>query len=194
MLKTSLVTDAVIEPVTVSEVKNHLRVTDNSEDALIAGLITSARKYVEQVTRRSLINQTWRLYIDDFPNSDSIELPFPPLVSVTHVKYYDENNTLQTLSGSIYQTDNRSTPGEIELTASGAWPATADEKVNAVEIEYIAGYGSSASAVPSPIRLAITHLVSHWFENREPFSAVQLNLVPTTFEMILMPYRFLRLK
>jgi uncharacterized phiE125 gp8 family phage protein len=70
---------------------------------------------------------------------------------------------------------------------------TEGDKVNAVEIEFIAGYGATAAAVPSPIRLAITHLVSHWFENREPFSSGQMYQVPSTFEMILMPYRFLRL-
>jgi uncharacterized phiE125 gp8 family phage protein len=193
MLKTNLVTDSTVEPVSVSEVKNHLRVTDNSEDALIAGLITSARKIVEQFTRRTLINQTWRLYLDQFPYRSTIELPFPPLATVTHIKYYDQDGALQTLPTSEYQTDNRSTPGLIVLTENGAWPLTEGDKVNAVEIEFIAGYGATAAAVPSPIRLAITHLVSHWFENREPFSSGQMYQVPSTFEMILMPYRFLRL-
>jgi uncharacterized phiE125 gp8 family phage protein len=193
MLKTNLVTDSTVEPVSVSEVKNHLRVTDNSEDALLAGLITSARKIVEQFTRRTLVNQTWRLYLDQFPYRSTIELPFPPLASVTHIKYYDQDGALQTLPASEYQTDNRSTPGLIVLTENGAWPLTEGDKVNAVEIEFIAGYGATAAAVPSPIRLAITHLVSHWFENREPFSSGQMYQVPSTFEMILMPYRFLRL-
>jgi len=193
MLKTNLVTDSTVEPVSVSEVKNHLRVTDNSEDALLAGLITSARKIVEQFTRRTLVNQTWRLYLDQFPYRSTIELPFPPLASVTHIKYYDQDGALQTLPASEYQTDNRSTPGLIVLTENGAWPLTEGDKVNAVEIEFIAGYGATAAAVPSPIRLAITHLVSHWFENREPFASGQMYQVPSTFEMILMPYRFLRL-
>jgi uncharacterized phiE125 gp8 family phage protein len=194
MLKTLLVTDSAIEPVSVAEVKNHLRITDNYEDTLISGLIASARRIVEQYTRRSLVNQTWRLYRDDFPYSDTIELPFPPLVSVTHVKYYDQDEALQTLSPSQYQTDNRSTPGLIVLSEDGAWPLTEGDKVNAVEIEFIAGYGATAAAVPSPIRLAITHLVCHWFEHREPYSATNMMTVPHTFEMILMPYRFLRLK
>lgn len=194
MLKTALVTDAAVEPVTVAEVKNHLRVTDNQEDSLIAGLIISARKVVEQITRRALINQTWRLYLDEFPADSHIELPFPPLVSVTSVKYYDENTQLQTLSSSLYQTDNRSTPGRIVLTGGGAWPSTDSDKVNAVEIEFIAGYGAGAAAVPFPIRLAITHLTAHWFEHREPFRTDQYHTVPSTFENILMAYRFLRMK
>lgn len=193
MIKTYLVTDAPVEPVTVAEIKNHLRVTENEEDILIAGLITAARKLVEQYTRRTLVTQTHRLYLDDFPNVDLIELPFPPLISVTSVIYQDELGNSQTLPQSLYQVDNRSTPGRILLSSDGAWPST-DDCVNAVVIEYVAGYGATGAAVPSPIRLAITHLVSHWFENREPYATAQLYTVPHSFELILMPYRFLRLR
>jgi uncharacterized phiE125 gp8 family phage protein len=193
-MKAVLSQDAALEPVTVAQVKTHLRVTEDLEDVIISGLITSARKVVEQITRRSLINQTWRLYLDQFPYTSTIELPFPPLASVSHIKYYDQAGDLQTLSASEYQTDNRSTPGLIVLTENGAWPLTEGDKVNAVEIEFVAGYGATAAAVPSPIRLAIIHLVAHWFENREPYSTSAMQAVPHTFEMILMPFRFLRLR
>lgn len=193
MIKTSPVADAVVEPVTVAEIKNHLRVTENDEDILIAGLITAARKIVEQYTRRALITQTFRLYLDEFPDSDLIELPYPPLISVSSVTYTDPDGVSRTLSPLLYQVDNRSTPGRILLSSDGAWPST-DDNVNAVTIEYLAGYGATGAAVPSPIRLAITHLVSHWFENREPYTTTQLQTVPHTFELILMPYRFLRLR
>lgn len=194
MLKTTLVTDSAVEPVTVTEIRNHLRLTDTLEDSLIDALIVSARKVVEQITRRALINQTWRLYLDDFPHQAHIDLPFPPLASVSSVKYYDQDGVLQTLDASIYQTDNRSAPGKIVLTESGAWPSTELDKVNAVEVEFIAGYGASGAAVPNPIRLAIIHLASHWFENREPYSTNQHYTIPATFEYLLMPYRFLRLR
>ena len=193
-MKAVLIQDAAVEPVTVTQVKNHLRVTEDLEDIIIAGLITSARKVVEQITRRALIHQTWKLFLDGFPTRDSIELPYPPLAEVVSVDYYDANGELQTLDPALDQTDNRSTPGEIVLSATGAWPAVESDKVNAVQVEYIAGYGATAAAVPEPIRLAIIHLASHWFENREPFSQSQLFQVPATFELILMPYRFLRLK
>lgn len=57
------VTDPDIEPVTLAEMKLHLRAygSDTSEDALISSLITSAREWVEQYTGRALIDQSWRL-------------------------------------------------------------------------------------------------------------------------------------
>lgn len=56
-----------IEVISVAEMKRHLRmfsdVTD--EDADIAGYITAAREWVEDYTGRALIDQQWRLTIDN---------------------------------------------------------------------------------------------------------------------------------
>lgn len=52
-----------IEPVTLAEMKRHLRcflsVTDEDDD--ITALIVAAREWVEDYTARALIDQTWRL-------------------------------------------------------------------------------------------------------------------------------------
>src|ERR1019366_2460869 len=57
------VTDPDIEPVTLEEMKRHLRcfmtVTDEDDD--IMALIVAAREWVEDYTARALIDQTWRL-------------------------------------------------------------------------------------------------------------------------------------
>lgn len=57
------VLDPEIEPVTLAEMKLHLRgfssVTD--DNAQITGLIKGAREWVEDYTGRALIDQTWRL-------------------------------------------------------------------------------------------------------------------------------------
>ena len=193
MLKIEVITEASVEPVTVAEVKNHLRVTDNTEDGIISGLITAARKYVEQILRRSLINQTYAYYLDDFPNREFIQLPFPPLLTVDFVKYYDQTGVLTTMPTDDYQVDNKATPARITLKDDATYPTVELDKVNAVEIQYQAGYGNTADDVPMPIRLVIIQLVSHWFENREPFSTTQMYGIPKTLDVILAPYRFMRL-
>lgn len=60
------VTDPDIEPVTLAEMKRHLRCFDDvtDEDDDISALITGAREWVEDYTGRALIDQTWRLTID----------------------------------------------------------------------------------------------------------------------------------
>jgi hypothetical protein len=60
------VTDPDIEPVTLAEMKRHLREFDSvtSADSDITDLIVGAREWVEDYTGRALIDQTWRLTID----------------------------------------------------------------------------------------------------------------------------------
>ena len=194
MLKVELLSDSAVEPVNVAELRAHLRVSDNLEDAVMAAMLTAARKSVEQILRRALISQTWKLYLDDFPDNDRIKLPFPPLASVTNVKYYNQDAALTTLSTAYYQVDSKKTPGEVVLKGDASWPLVELDKVNAVEVEFVAGYGSTPSSVPNPIRIAILHLASHWFENREPFSTTNVYNVPSMFDAILQPYRFLTLR
>jgi len=193
-LKVQLITAPSKEPVSVSEIKNQLRIEDTDEDSLIEGLIVAAREIAEQILRKALITQTWKLYLDDFPSHDCIKLPFPKLQSVSWIKYYDENNTLTTWASSNYEVDAVDVPGRIVLAQSASWPSVYD-RINPVEIQFVCGYGDDAVDVPAAIRLAIKHIVAHWFEHREPFVAgLAVNEVPVTFRRILMPYRFLEVK
>ncbi len=59
--------------------------SDTTEDAILSALITAARQQVEAITQRALITQTWDAYLDEFPDKDSIALPFGQLQSVTGV-------------------------------------------------------------------------------------------------------------
>jgi hypothetical protein len=53
-----------VEPVTLSEMKVYLRVDFSDEDSLIQQFITDARRYGEEVTRRSLAPQTLRATVE----------------------------------------------------------------------------------------------------------------------------------
>ncbi|MGG2476239.1 head-tail connector protein, partial [Rhizobium sp. BR5] len=56
-----------VEPLTLAEVKAHLRLDTAEEDALLAALIRTAREHLERTTGLCLIRQTWRLYLDRWP-------------------------------------------------------------------------------------------------------------------------------
>lgn len=141
-------------------------VTTTSEDTFIETLVKAAREWCERFQNRSYITQTWRLYLDDFPDDDYIELPKPPLVTVSSVTYYDTANALQTLAVAQYVVDAIDEPGTISLAYGCSWPSTYAQR-NVVIVEYVAGYGA-ASAVSLRVKQAILMLVSHWYENREP--------------------------
>lgn len=87
-----LQTAPTTEPVTTAEAKTHLRVTTSDDDTYIGTLITVARRHVETITGRALINQTWDYFLDNFPPGDKIVIPLPRLSSVTTVKYTDKDN------------------------------------------------------------------------------------------------------
>lgn len=67
-----------IEPVTLAEMKRHLRCFDSvtTEDADITNLIVGGREWVENYTGRALIDQTWRLTLrgrtDAFAGGDIV--------------------------------------------------------------------------------------------------------------------------
>lgn len=161
------VTAPASEPLTIAEVKEHLRIDGSSEDLLVGNLIVAARQQIEHELERALVTQTWDLFLDEFPGGgrQPLYLPKPPLSSVTTVKYYDSDNTLQTLSSANYIVDATSQPGRIIPVINQSWPATRDRQ-KAVEIRFVAGYGASV-AVPAIVRQALLMLIGAWYCDRD---------------------------
>ena len=109
--------------------------------------------------------QTRKATYDVFPPAN--ELLYPPILGVTDVRYYDrEGGTLIAVPASSYSIDIESEPGWIVAVAGVGWPDTV-VAVNAVRVNYTAGYGEDAEDVPQAIRQWILLRVGHWYENRE---------------------------
>ena len=178
-----------------NEVKGHLRLDTDDEKARVeAILMPAAIAHAEAVTQRQLINATWTLYLDVFPaDSVPIELPKPPLSSVTSVKYNDASGTQQTWSATNYTVDkpagDRCVPGRIVPNLGVTYPSTYGQP-NDVEIEYVAGYGAAYTSVPTAIRAAMLLLVAEQFERREEaIVGTIINTVPLASDRLLWPYR-----
>lgn len=156
-------------PVSVDDLKAHLRVVHDQEDTLIRDLCEVARDVVETATGRTLINTVWVYSLDGFPIGRQIEIPRSPLVSVSSVRYYDSSGTLTLLSSDDYTVvgvGERFVPGAVELNADKSWPTTQDRS-GSVLITYTAGFGTSRDNVPAAAKHLIRLLVAHWYENRE---------------------------
>lgn len=173
----ALITAPAVEPVTLTEAKTQCRVDGSTEDTFLTSLIVAAREAAEAQTGRALINQTWERTLDAFPRRWNIYLPFPPLVSVTHIKYIDADGVLQTLASTGYKVLTTRTPGEVCLSYNNVWPSTRCEE-DAVTVRYVAGYGATAASVPQLIKQGILLTINHWYDNREaeelPAAAVRL--------------------
>lgn len=204
----TVTTAPTVEPVTTAEAKAQMRVDWAEEDDLIGALVTAARARVEERTRRALINQSLTLTLDAFPGSGVdiidlaryagwpdgdaanpvITLPRGPLQSVTSITYVDTGGSDVVLSSSNYRVDSSSLVPRITPAYGMVWPTT-QTVMNAVSVEFVAGYGATGVYVPQPLRQAILILAATWFEHREAVLAGTIvGRVPLSAEYLMAPY------
>jgi uncharacterized phiE125 gp8 family phage protein len=172
-----LKTAPLIEPVSLDEAKLHLRIDTDDEDTLIASYITAAREYCEGFQNRTYINTVYELWLDEFPSDDEIELPNPPLVSVTSVDVYDTSNT-KTADTTLtnYYVDSYSNPGRLCLAYNCSWPSTTLREHNGICITFTAGFGTAASSTPQVVKQSILLLIGDYYAFREAGKASEQTL------------------
>ncbi|MGP0566294.1 MULTISPECIES: head-tail connector protein [unclassified Nitrospina] len=212
------------EPLSLSEVKAYLKVTSSDDDVLITRILAGVRRACEAWTGRALVTQTWTLWLDGFPRtnwkntpssghfdlpvdsfdaaSPVINLPLPPLQSVSFLKTYDADNQPATFDSTKYFVDTASQPGRLVLNQGASWPSGL-RPANAVEIEFVAGYGAAA-AVPESIKQGILvwaqllYANQKWlFESGEEvtgLSAMNRDHMPAQVEALWQPFRLFGLK
>jgi uncharacterized phiE125 gp8 family phage protein len=180
------------EPVSLAEAKAHLRIDADDEDALLTSLIVAARMFLERTLGLALITQGWSYFLDFWPRSTCVTLPILPVQAAGAVRLHDAGGGAIELDADDYAVDVLSSPARVVI--KGAAPPVVARELNAFEIAFTAGYGDEASAVPAPIRQALSLLVAHWFERREPVVlGAGAQEVPTTVAGLLLPYRRVRL-
>jgi hypothetical protein len=184
----TLVTGPATEPVTAAELRAFARADATTlPDAVADPLILRCRNYLEELTGLAMINQSWRLGLDAWPGYNSqwwsgvlqmastellsdagrpLEFPRYPLSSITSVSTFDSASaeTVVTVA-TTFDIDTYSRPGRIRPKSSQTWP-TATRNMNAVEIVYVAGYGSSAADVPASIRDAVLVFAGYYYEHQ----------------------------
>jgi uncharacterized phiE125 gp8 family phage protein len=113
------VTQPEFEPVTLAEMKRHLRAYDDitTDDDDITALIKAAREWVEDYTGRTLIDTTWRLTLGDYVPTDTTgmiigELPLStqgiplrrsPVIAIVSVATVDADNVETVVDSADYQ-------------------------------------------------------------------------------------------
>jgi len=171
----NIVTPPSEEPITLEEVRDHLRIDSTDQDATMTGYLVAARVLAELWCRRAFITQTRDLWLEAWPCADRIEIPSPPLQSVTWVKYYDTANAANTMSTSDYLVNSYQEPGQVVLAYGKSWPSATLRPGPAINVRYVAGYGTP-SQVPAIYKQAILLIVGHFFENREEVSPANVRL------------------
>ena len=193
------------ETLTLLEVKEYLRVEDNTDERNLRPLIESARRLVEEHLNRTLMQTTYQQFLDSFDEYEDplfegvrqgpylnyyknyIDLVKSPVISVTHIKTYQDDDSATTMAASKYYVDNAREPSRIVLRQGETFP-TALRVANAIEIQYVAGY-TSPYQVPEPIRLAILQIIAHMYEHRGDMgNAAEAMMMPSMCKRLLSPY------
>ena len=220
-----LKTAPAVQAISLADVKTYLRIGDSDDDTLLNRLIDAAVRNVEEYITRAMIQQTWTLWLDRFPAKErrdapteglyqlpvgffdvarrTIELPRPPLISVNFLKTYDTASTAATFDASRYYVDSASEPGRIALNSGETWPAGPFREVNAVEIEFVAGYGAADTDILAIHREALAETVKYFyslktrqFEGGESRLLLEINSkaeLPENVRQMLNPFRIQRL-
>jgi len=161
-----LVTPPLAQPISLAEAKSQLRVEHNDDDTIISRLIGVAVAYVDATGALGacMMTQTWGQWLGQNPGT--VTLLLGPVQSVSAVKYYDVNNALQTDTLSNYNILGTKTRTIVAPKNGFNWPTTF-QRDDAIQIQYVCGYGGTSYSVPQNVRHAMMMLVAHHYENRE---------------------------
>ncbi len=179
-----LTTAPAVEPVTFADIHpDHLKLTGDHERGYIEGLIAAAREEAEQFMRRALIDQSWTLTLDHWPGGSRdwwddihtpartasdlyLELPYPPLDSVTSINTYDTADVATpVVVATVFYEDTNTEPGRLVLRSGQSWPIDT-RRGGRIEIIYKTGYGVSGADVPEAIKHGIKLHVAWLYEHR----------------------------
>jgi len=180
------------EPVSVTQVRTDLRL-DDSEDLLLASLITSARMIIEANTGSRLITQKWDVMFDHWPadTQKPLKLPHWPVQEVEGVYLLGGSERTQ-IDSNLYETVESARIPQLILKAGQAWPAPKRTSLG-ILVSLKVGFGDAATDVPEPLRQAIRQLVSFWYEQGEWHGSNYTAKMPEIVNTLMSPYRNIHL-
>lgn len=162
-----------IEPVTLQEAKDYLRVDGNTEDALIQALIKASRKHCESYCGKSLVRKT--VTVQSFSYPYQFQVPHGPLESVDDVI-------------KVVTIDSKGNESELQwLANTGLFPKiviSGGDKGEKFLLQYEAGF----TVLPEDIKLAILMMTNTMYERREDFSDMPAIPSPIGVKALLEPY------
>jgi len=172
--------DAESEALSITDVKNQLRITGNDDDDALRLFIAGIRHKTETYLGKTLVTSTWEYKLDCFPGE--IELPMSPIQSITSVEYIDSDGAAQTFSDIQFDVT-----GRLKPSYGNSWPSARDQ-YDAVTVTYVAGK-THAGNVQADIKLAMLLWIGACDVNREDHDFSNIVEIPNSAKDILNMYR-----
>lgn len=179
------ITPPVAEALTLADVKAHLRLDGADEDALLASLITTAREHLERQTGLCLMRQSYRLYLDDWPQDGVIQIARGPVQAIEKILVFDDAGDPADITAMDKLLDGAARPARLWLRQ----PPRPGQPLNGIEIDFTAGFGESGAEVPDTLKRAMLIHIAHMFAFRGAVSpADQPAGVPSGYERLIAPF------
>jgi uncharacterized phiE125 gp8 family phage protein len=141
--------------VSLEEAREQIEAFEDESDAKLNLWIPAATEMFERLTRRALLPQTWLLESEDAVRE--IELPRPPLISITSVKSKERiEEDWEDVADEDYTLQSNRSPARL------TW---LDGQPRFVQVIYTAGHANVAD-IPGEYRMTILQLVAFFAENR----------------------------
>jgi uncharacterized phiE125 gp8 family phage protein len=145
-----------------ADLKAHLRVQHDDEDALIDSYAAAAVDHCQRLAQRAFLTQGFTYVIRNGAGwrMGRVQLPMPPLAAVAAVRVRTtEEGAASVIPALNYHVDSASEPGVV--TQLAGFQAGAVH-----EFDFLAGTGTAANVPPELVQ-AVRLLAAHWYENRE---------------------------
>ena len=185
-----LLTPPDVEPISLIQAKNWLRIDHSDEDELVAALIASARLIVESASGSMMITQSWRIVMDAWPTGD-INVPLAPVSAILALRTLETTGASVLVAPSSYVADISGGQGRIRFLKA---PPTPQKSIGGVEIDVELGFSSSPQGVPETLKTAMRLLIARWYEQRgDVESDGAFERMPPAVAALIAPFRRMRL-
>ena len=167
--RVSVLTLPAFAPISLAEVKAHLRIDHDGEDGLLEGLVDAAVGEIDAPRGwlgRSLAARTMRLTFASNP-PPVVFLPGPPVVEVEKIAVREDDNSLTV----IFDKQHGATApfgADLDLQPGILWSKNAWTRGGggALMIDYVAGH-PTREGIPAPIRQWLLMRVGELYRDRE---------------------------
>ena len=204
--------------VSLTTVKNYLRVDGTDEDEVIKAMIKAATAKLETYTNRKFVNQKWDIFFDHFPCSynqpdwegvrdgalnmlysqgDQLHMPFGPLKTLLKFSTFDDSSEY-VFANSNLNVDTASPFGIVSLKLGSVWPATILRATNGIKVSAIFGMGEGSvpanaengtAEVASQLPLDIQEAVKIFTAALYEHRGDEMPSLPSMVQLFLEPYR-----
>lgn len=186
----ALITPPGAEPISLAELKAHLRVDGDHDDTLLASLGRIAREHLERTAGLALISQGWRLYLDCWPEAGVLDIARGPVMAITAIRAFDELGDASEVPLAGHVLDGRRRPARLWLRQR----PDPRQAINGIEVDFTAGFGETGADVPDVLKRAMLIHAAHMYEFR---GAVPLEAqpagVPEGYDRLVAPFLMRRL-